>query len=48
MLGVGIIIFGGLLYLLALINKKIFGPITHLGGLFFILDWILVTMHWFN
>ncbi len=38
--GIGIILFSGSLYLLALTQKKIFGPITPLGGLFFILGWV--------
>ena len=46
--GIGIIFFSGSLYLLALTRKKIFGPITPLGGLFFILGWLFFTLHWFN
>lgn len=46
--GVGIIFFSGSLYLLALTQKKIFGPITPLGGLFLIVGWIFFTLHWFN
>lgn len=38
--GIGIILFSGSLYLLALTQKKIFGPITPLGGLFLILGWV--------
>lgn len=44
--GFGIIFFSGSLYLLAvkdvfsLIPSKILGPITPLGGLFFILGWV--------
>lgn len=44
--GIGIIFFSGSLYLLALTEKKIFGPITPLGGLFFILGWVLFVLHW--
>ncbi len=44
--GIGIILFSGSLYLLALTRKKIFGPITPLGGLFFILGWLLFILHW--
>jgi len=44
--GIGIIFFSGSLYLLALTQKKIFGPITPLGGLFFILGWVFFTLHW--
>jgi len=46
--GIGIIFFSGSLYLLALTKKKIFGPITPLGGLFFILGWLSFSLHWFN
>jgi len=46
--GVGIIFFSGSLYLLALTKKKIFGPITPLGGLFFILGWLFFVLHWGN
>jgi uncharacterized membrane protein YgdD (TMEM256/DUF423 family) len=44
--GMGIIFFSGSLYLLALTRKKIFGPITPLGGLFFILGWLFFVLHW--
>ena len=44
--GIGIIFFSGSLYLLALTRKKIFGPITPLGGLFFILGWLFFVLHW--
>lgn len=44
--GIGIIFFSGSLYLLALTEKKIFGPITPLGGLFFILGWVFFILHW--
>lgn len=43
---IGIILFSGSLYLLALTQKKIFGPITPLGGLFLILGWVFFTLHW--
>ena len=46
--GIGIIFFSGSLYLLALTKKKIFGPITPLGGLFFILGWLFFVLHWIN
>ena len=45
---IGIVFFSGSLYLLALTRKKIFGPITPLGGLFFILGWLSFTLHWVN
>jgi uncharacterized membrane protein YgdD (TMEM256/DUF423 family) len=37
----GIILFSGSLYLLALTDIKIFGPITPLGGLLLITSWLL-------
>jgi uncharacterized membrane protein YgdD (TMEM256/DUF423 family) len=37
----GIILFSGSLYLLALTNIKIFGPVTPLGGLLLITSWLL-------
>ena len=46
--GAGIILFSGSLYLLALTQKKIFGPITPLGGLFFILGWLFFCLHWID
>jgi uncharacterized membrane protein YgdD (TMEM256/DUF423 family) len=46
--GIGIVLFSGSLYLLALTRKKIFGPITPLGGLLFILGWLFFTLHWVN
>ena len=45
---IGIMFFSGSLYLLALTQKKIFGPITPIGGLFFILGWGAFTLHWMN
>jgi len=45
---VGILFFSGSLYLLALTRKKIFGPITPVGGLFFISGWICFTLYWFG
>jgi len=44
----GILFFSGSLYLLALTRKKIFGPITPLGGLFFIIGWLFFILHWVN
>jgi len=46
--GIGIIFFSGSLYLLALTKNKFFGPITPIGGLFFIVGWLCFTLHWFN
>lgn len=43
---IGIIFFSGSLYLLALTQKKIFGPITPIGGLFLIMGWVFFTLHW--
>lgn len=36
----GIVLFSGSLYVLALGGPRIFGPITPLGGLFFLLGWL--------
>lgn len=40
----GVICFSGSLYALALTGIKFFGPITPLGGLFFIIGWILLLV----
>ena len=45
---IGILFFSGSLYLLALTQKKIFGPITPLGGLFFIIGWVCFSLHWLD
>lgn len=51
---VGILLFSGSIYLLAtrdligLVNYKWLGPITPIGGLFFILGWIFLGMSLFN
>ena len=51
---VGILLFSGSIYLLAtrdligLENYKWLGPITPVGGLFFILGWIFLGMSLFN
>ena len=39
----GIVCFSGSLYALALTGIKWFGPITPLGGLFFIVGWVFFT-----
>jgi len=44
--GIGITFFSGSLYLLAITRKKVFGPITPLGGLFFIVGWLFFALHW--
>lgn len=41
---VGIVFFSGSLYLLATTGIKIFGPITPLGGVCFIVSWLLFTV----
>lgn len=41
---VGIILFSGSLYLLALGGPRILGPITPLGGLAFMLGWIFILI----
>ena len=40
----GILLFSGSLYGLALGGPKLLGPITPLGGLFFILGWVFVGL----
>lgn len=40
----GIIIFSGSLYALALSGVKVLGAITPIGGLFFILGWVLLAV----
>lgn len=43
MMFAGIVLFSGSLYLLAIFNIKWLGMITPLGGVFFILSWVLVA-----
>ena len=38
----GIILFSGSLYFIALTNMKFIGMITPIGGLFFIIGWIIL------
>lgn len=40
----GIVCFSGSLYMLAMTGIKWFGPITPLGGLFFIIGWLIFVM----
>lgn len=40
----GVVCFSGSLYALALTGIKFFGPITPLGGVFFILGWLLMLV----
>lgn len=40
----GVLLFSGSLYILALGGSKIFGPITPLGGLCFILGWLTLAV----
>lgn len=40
----GVIFFSGSLYLLALTQVKWFGPVTPIGGLFFIVGWALLLL----
>lgn len=42
--GVGIVLFSGSLYLMALTQKKWLGAITPLGGLLFMAGWLLLTV----
>ncbi len=44
----GIVLFSGSLYLLAVFNMKWLGMITPLGGLSFILAWLLVAVFAFQ
>lgn len=41
---IGVLCFSGSLYLLAITGVKWFGPITPIGGLFFILGWIMMLI----
>lgn len=41
----GIIIFSGSLYLLSLLNISIFGMITPIGGICFIIGWVILIIH---
>lgn len=41
---VGIVLFSGSLYLLALLNLKWLGMITPVGGVCFIIAWLLITL----
>lgn len=41
---VGIIIFSGSLYALSISEIKVLGAITPIGGLFFIIGWVLLTV----
>jgi uncharacterized membrane protein YgdD (TMEM256/DUF423 family) len=51
---IGIIFFSGSIYLLAtrdligLVNYKWLGPITPIGGLFFILGWMFLGLSFYN
>jgi len=51
---IGIILFSGSIYLLAtrdligLVNYKWVGPITPIGGVFFILGWLFLGMTFYN
>lgn len=40
----GIICFSGSLYMLALTGIKFFGPITPIGGVFFMIGWIVLLV----
>ncbi|MDR6879223.1 uncharacterized membrane protein YgdD (TMEM256/DUF423 family) [Bacillus sp. 3255] len=41
---IGIILFSGSLYALSLTGLKIFGPITPLGGVSFLVGWVLLAI----
>lgn len=40
----GVVFFSGSLYLLATTGSKIFGPITPIGGVCFIVSWLIFTI----
>jgi uncharacterized membrane protein YgdD (TMEM256/DUF423 family) len=40
----GVVLFSGSLYLLALTSNKFLGPITPVGGISFIVSWVLFTV----
>tara|TARA_R110002072_G_scaffold1369_11_gene11407 strand:+ start:2281 stop:2664 length:384 start_codon:yes stop_codon:yes gene_type:complete len=42
--GIGILLFSGSLYGLALTSMRWFGPVTPLGGLFFMIGWALLLV----
>lgn len=41
----GIVLFSGSLYVLSLVKARFLGPITPLGGLCFMIGWVLVALH---
>ncbi len=41
---VGVVLFSGSLYLLAVTNIKWFGPITPIGGLLFLAGWVMLIL----
>lgn len=43
-ISLGVLLFSGSLYLLALTGIKWFGPITPIGGVAFILGWLLLLL----
>ncbi len=42
--GAGIVLFSGSLYLLSVMGMRIMGPVTPVGGLMFVLAWLLLTV----
>lgn len=40
----GIILFSGSLYMLSISSLKFFGPITPIGGVFFIAGWVMLAL----
>ena len=44
MMFVGILLFSGSLYLLAILNAKGLGMVTPIGGVFFLLAWLQLAM----
>lgn len=48
LLCVAIILFSGSLYILAITNIRILGVITPLGGIFFLVSWLILIMAGFK
>lgn len=45
---VGVILFSGSLYVLSISGKKIFGAVTPLGGVCFLVSWLLLAIFGIN
>ncbi|WP_201007180.1 DUF423 domain-containing protein [Paenibacillus glycanilyticus] len=44
LLAVGIVLFSGSLYVLSMKRVRLLGPVTPLGGLSFIIGWVLIAI----